>query len=327
MDSLDLHPEELFDKADAGLANELELARLEAHLKACATCRVERRVRADFAAVATSTTELELLVAKALHSVTETQETANLDQLVARAMETADAPAPRRRRTLTPWLIAATLVSGLSFAAVAQFTGLLPKLFESRTETPPAPEPMKTPPAPRVNPVATVVADEPTVVDEVTPPSPPPVVTAPPRAKISKPAPEPPPAPEPAVAAPDAATLFSLAHAARIDGRRADAVVQLRELVARFPNEPAGALAWAELGTLWLEGGEPARAIDAFDTYLASSHGLLREEVLTSRAQAYGALGHAAEERAAWERLLQEFPNGLTSARARARVEALNSTP
>lgn len=326
MESLDLHPEELFDKADAGLANELELARLEAHLKACATCRVERQVRADFAAVGTSTVALELLVAKALHTVSETPETANLDQLVARAMETAEVPAPPRRRSLTPWLIAATLVSGLSFAAVAQFTGLLPRLLETRTETPPtAPEPVKTAPVPRANPVATVVADEPAVVDEVTPP---PVVAAPPpRAKISKPAPELSPAPEPAVAAPDAATLFSLAHAARIAGRRGDAVVQLRELVARFPNEPAGALAWAELGTLWLEGGEPARAIDAFDTYLASSHGLLREEVLTSRAQAYGALGHAAEERAAWERLLQEFPNGLTSSRARARVEALDSTP
>lgn len=301
MESLDLHPEELFDKADAGLADEQELARLDAHLAACATCRFERRVRADFAAVTATPAELEQLVARALH-----------------APEVAP-PAPRRRRSLAPWLIAAALASGLSFAAIAQLTGLLPRLLEKRAE--PTPEPT---PAPRARAVAPVVLAAPTPVVEEAPVEPPP---PPPRTRLSKPVSEPPPAPEAAVVAPDAAALFSLAHTARIEGRRTEAVAQLRELVARYPEEPAGALAWAELGTLWLESNEPAHALEAFDTYLSSSHGLLREEVLASRAQAYGALGRPAEERAAWERLLQEFPSGLTSTRARARVEALDTTP
>ena len=206
MESLDLHPEELFDKADAGLADAQELARLEAHLEACATCRFERQVRADFAAVTATPAELDHLVARALHVP-------------------VDEATPRRRRSLTPWLIAAALASGLSFAAVAQFTGLLPRLLETRAE--PTLAPVTPPPAPR----SRAVEPEP-VIEEVTAPPPPPVVLAPTpapvRTRVSKPVSDPPPAPETAVVVPDAATLFSLAHAARIEGRRADAVAQLR---------------------------------------------------------------------------------------------------
>lgn len=44
----ELHPEELFDKQDAGELNRAEALELAHHLERCATCRVERAARAEF---------------------------------------------------------------------------------------------------------------------------------------------------------------------------------------------------------------------------------------------------------------------------------------
>ena len=66
MDSLDLHPEELFDKAQRGEASPGDLARIDAHLASCATCRFERMVRADFDAVSALPVDVDDLVARAL---------------------------------------------------------------------------------------------------------------------------------------------------------------------------------------------------------------------------------------------------------------------
>jgi TolA-binding protein len=131
MGTLDLlHPEELFDKAAQGHATPEERARLDAHLAACPTCRFERQVRADFEAVTGASADIDDLVARALSGAKEEQ-----------------APVGPRRRRLSPLaLVAAVALLGFgSFAAVAQFTGVLPKLLEQLT-APPAPT---TPPAPR----------------------------------------------------------------------------------------------------------------------------------------------------------------------------------
>ncbi|MFO0680047.1 MAG: zf-HC2 domain-containing protein [Polyangiaceae bacterium] len=47
--SLHLHPEDLFDKESAGTLTAQERERLDAHVASCAECRLERRMRADFA--------------------------------------------------------------------------------------------------------------------------------------------------------------------------------------------------------------------------------------------------------------------------------------
>lgn len=44
----ELHPEELFDKQDAGELSQTEAAELSHHLERCAACRVERAARAEF---------------------------------------------------------------------------------------------------------------------------------------------------------------------------------------------------------------------------------------------------------------------------------------
>lgn len=48
MTIVDLHPDELFDKEILGQLSPSERTRLDAHVKACAACRMEREARGDF---------------------------------------------------------------------------------------------------------------------------------------------------------------------------------------------------------------------------------------------------------------------------------------
>ena len=310
METLDLHPEELFDKAGKGLASADELARLDAHLASCATCRFERQVRMDFDSVGGST--------------------ANLDDLVARALSGAEAvpEAPRRRR-VGPLLIAATvaLMGFGSFAAVAQFTGVLPRLFTQHTEET---VPVVAPPAPRAPHVTPVAAPEPVVepepqVDSPLPPTPvqhvrvAPRVAAPPREEVVEATPDLPPAP----VEPDALALFSRATNARVRGDTADAIRDFRVVVARYPHSREASLSHAALGRMLLDRGEAASALEAFDAYLGSSDVALREDVQGARAMALQSLGRIDDERTAWEAVLRDYPGGVYAPRARSRLESL----
>ena len=115
MESLDLHPEELFDKAARGEASAEEQSRLDAHLAACATCRFERQVRVDFDAVGGSADDLDSLVARALSG--------------AKATKEPEVQGPLRRRYGALLVAAVAMMGFASFAAVAQFTGVLPRLL------------------------------------------------------------------------------------------------------------------------------------------------------------------------------------------------------
>lgn len=315
METLDLHPEELFDKAHRGLASSDELARLDAHLASCATCRFERQVRSDFDSVGGST--------------------ANLDDSVARALSGAATRVPEapRRRRVGPWLIAATvaLMGFGSFAAVAQLTGVWPRLFTQRTE-PPVVAP---PPAPAPRRAAPVVAPEPESMPEPevqveSPPPPPPLVVverapvaprvAPPvREAVIDPTPDLPPAP----VEPDALALFSRATQARVRGEPADAIRDFRVVVARYPGTREASLSHAALGRLLLDRGEAASALEAFDAYLGTRDQVLREDVQGARAMALQSLGRVDEERSAWEAVLHDYPAGVYAPRARSRLASL----
>lgn len=344
MDSLDLHPEELFDKQTRGVASADELSRIEAHLRSCATCRFERQVRADFDAVTGSVGDVDDLVARALSGAAS-----------ANTKDTESGP-PRRRR-LAPLLVAAVALMGFgSLAAVAQFTGVLPHLIErlssssDRTSKPPLPLPrgeglIQTPrpeiaPTPEVAPVVPEVALAPAPVVPVAPPAPAkkyvpsaartnpapqvappdPIAEATPEIPVVVPAPAPTPAP---VAEPDAITLFSRAHRERVQGETAAAIRDFRTVIARYPNAREASLANAELGRMLLDRGEATSALEAFDAYLASSDAVLREDVLGGRAMALGALGRASAERQAWETLLRDYPSSVYAPRAKARLESL----
>lgn len=322
MDSLDLHPEELFDKAARGVASAEDLARIDAHLSSCATCRFERMVRADFDAVGGSTADLDDLVARALSG--------------AGKVESQEVGPPRRRR-FGALLVAAVAMMGMaSFAAVAQFTGVLPRIIEQLTTPTVAPAPTPAPSQHKrvtpPEPVSVVVVPEPAPVVELPPPAPVAVVTpriAPRVAPVAvvQPVPvkevETTPEIPVVVREPDALELFSGAQRARVQGNTAVAIRDFRVVVAKFPNAPAAALAHAELGRLLLDRGEAASALESFDAYLASHDLTLREDVEGARAMALQSLGRTDLERAAWEALLREYPLSDYAARARTRLETL----
>ncbi len=318
METLDLHPEELFDKAAKGVASPDELSRIDAHLASCATCRFERMVRADFDAVAGSADDLDDLVARALSGAQS-------------APQPAAQQGPPRRRRMGPLLVAAIATMGFaSFAAVAQFTGVLPRLITQLTTRPDAPAPQPTPAPKRAAP-APAPAPEPKVEPPVieAPVSPAPVTVVVPRPRVTPSAPAPLPVaprevePTPELPEPDALLLFSNAQRARVQGNTGAAIRDFRVVVARFPNAPEAALAHAELGRLLLDRGEAASALESFEAYLASHDQVLREDVEGARAMALQALGRADAERRAWEAVLRDYPTGVYAPRARARLEAL----
>jgi TolA-binding protein len=341
MESLDLHPEELFDKAARGAASADELARIDAHLASCATCRFERQVRSDFDAVSASPTDLDDLVARAMSGA--------LAQPEAPLAATGTSGGPPRRRRFTPLLVAGVVLMGVtSLAAVGQWTGVLPKVIERLTASPDrAPEPTPSPPPRAPKSVSAPVAPEPVAVIEeqkveeiavIPSPVPAPVAAvrpnAPSRAR-SQPNVEPtaPVTPEIPVALPqvvtppavedDALALFTRAQRERVQGDTASAIRDFRMVVAKFPSARESALANAELGRLLLDRGEATSALESFGAYLATSDTVLREDVLGARALALRKLGRFEAERAAWELVLREYPSGVYAPRARSRLEEL----
>jgi TolA-binding protein len=105
---IDFHPEDLLDREQRGVLTHDERARLEAHLAGCSACRVERMMRADFAANAE-----HMRVGSGLSMFV----TAALD-----AARTGDArPAPRMARGRGALgAVAAALLLGVSAAAAAR---------------------------------------------------------------------------------------------------------------------------------------------------------------------------------------------------------------
>ena len=299
METLDLHPEELFDKAHQGLASSDELARLDAHLALCATCRFDRQVRLDFDSVGGSM--------------------GDLDDLVARALSGAQQVPAAPRRRVGPLLIAAMvgLMGFGSFAAVAQFTGLLPKWLGPRSEVVVTPRAQRLPAPAQVREVPRV--EEPLALTPALSP-------AGEREKVAVVVRRAAPIPValPLVVEPDAIAVFTRATQARVRGETATAMADFLVVIARFPTSPEAALSQAALGRMRLDRGEAASALEAFDAYLATNEPLLREDVQGARAMALQSLGRVEAERSAWEAVLHDYPEGVYAPRARSRLESLS---
>lgn len=305
MTTPDLHPEELFDKAARGELDDAERAMLDAHLAHCAVCRFEQQVAADFAAMPMPALNVDQLVTNALTAKASASMT----------------PPPRMSRRVGYLLAAAISMFAFgSFAAVAQWTGLLPKviaaLSEPKDEAPPPPPPAAPvskrhavePPAPAAEPPPDVVPEpEPVVVS----PAPTPRV-------VRQPAPPPPPPPT-------AAELFAQGNRARLDGERALAIATYQQLLTTFPDSVESTQTRATLGRLLLDQGNPSAAIEQLDAYLAGPDGTLKEDVMSARAQAFMRLGREQDEADAWQALLSQYPDSIHAPRARARLGALDA--
>ena len=327
MSTLELHPEELLDRAARDALTPAEQALLDAHLSRCATCRFERLAMADFAAQPVPELDVERLVTNAL---------------TARSTRSLR---PRSRRGAA--LLAAAVALGAmgSFAAASQFSGVLPRLItairgtDSAAAVPPTTITAAAHPAEVLAPPEPPPSAPPLVEAQQAPPEPAAAAWAPPpvsaratwtasasraAAPLAELRREPPPAsPELPVLVASPADVFASATRARLEGDRPLAVARYRQLLAGWPASLEAAQTRASLGRLLLDDGAPSAALELLDGYLRGPDGTLREEVLASRALALGRLGRSADEARAWQALLEEYPESIHAVRARARLGSL----
>jgi hypothetical protein len=196
----------------------------------------------------------------------------------------------------------------------------------------------RRPPAPRTvapmapagaRPHTTVkrVAREPAATEAPTespPPSPSPTPT-PRRRAVTTPRAEPDPgeALEPPATP---ASLFAEANGERRHGNLRRAVTLYETLRARFPESDQARLSSISVGDLLLGLGEPARALRAFDSYLAEVRGgALGEEAVFGRARCLRELGDAPREVETWQGLVRDFPGSAYAPIARRRLAELRA--
>jgi TolA-binding protein len=227
-----------------------------------------------------------------------------------------------RRVTRATWLLAAAALFAVS---VAGATGAGQRAW-SRLVGAPAAAPVeesapshvaakraerhRTPPAPS----AVVARPEPSTVDVLVQPQPPPMKVASSRA----------PAAAPHRAADGAALLFETATEARRQGSYAHAIELQRELLSRYPRSRESHVARETMGRLLLDRGDPAGALASFDAYVAEGSGELGEEAMVGRATALERLGRGAQAADAWRGLLAAYPETSYAAHARTRLGSLS---
>jgi TolA-binding protein len=307
MSVVDLHPENLLDKEIRGELDASERQRLEAHLAQCATCRLERQLRADFA--------LELSRDSVPPEIADL-----VDSLAKRKVEPpVPVLAPSRARRTRIVLVAAaamlTVVAG-AFASTETGRRVIGPLLGREAATRPYGEatsvtaaPVARPP--RVQPPAT--ASSLASPAEVDPPAAPQVTLTSVTSVQAVPSAGPPDGPAP---------LFGAETEARRRGDTARVLELHAELVARYPQSREAQVSRMMVARLLLDRGDAAGALSGFDAYLRAGSGELREDALAGRATALDRLGRTDDARRAWAALLDQYPNSAYGAHARSRVEA-----
>ncbi|MBI5534157.1 MAG: tetratricopeptide repeat protein [Deltaproteobacteria bacterium] len=290
MRTAEIHPEELLDRERKGLLSESERRQLDLHAASCGACRMQRAAASDF--------EDEL--------APQADDDRVLARLVDGALRVDDHFQRRSRWWIRgAWLAAALLAAGGAAATV--WSGA-----RSRSLSVPAMQPIApaSAPAPQPSAVASAAAD----LELDFPSQDPSPIQTPVSAKNAASA-------EAADRGATAQDLFARANEARRQNRDAAAVSLYRELQRRFPDSREAVASRAVLGQLLLDKSDPNAALGQFDRYLAEGkNGSVNEEALAGRAMSLQRLGRTAEERAAWQELLQRFPHSLHASRARERL-------
>jgi hypothetical protein len=308
MSIVDLHPENLLDKDIRGQLDDDERGRLEAHLGQCATCRLERQLRADFA--------LE---------VSRDSVSPDISRLVDELAKNGPPPATpttaprlakplrgsRARRLQLVGLAAAatlTLVVG-AFASTESGRRVLSPWFRRPTPSSTLSEAASVVAIPRSHGGAPAVA--PTAIAD-------PPATQPPAAPPAMDAPSPVSGPLPArVAAPEGpAHLFDAEADARRRGDLARVLALHSRLVARYPASHEAQVSRMMVARMLLDRGEPAEALPGFEAYLRNGAGELREDALAGRATSLRARGRRSSTSTRTPR------TGLTPGRASRRRAA-----
>ena len=121
-----------------------------------------------------------------------------------------------------------------------------------------------------------------------------------------------------------ATSILQQATEARQRGDRAGAAELYRRLQRQFPASAEAALSAIPLGGLLLGDGLPRAALGQFDDYLRKVQGgALIPEALYGRARALARLGDRAEERRTWTRLCADFPDSAYAPLGRHRLAEL----
>jgi hypothetical protein len=310
MNRVDLHPEDLFDRARRGEASPEEARRLHAHLESCRACRFEYTLALDCAEGAADLPGDDALLARIRAGAAREL---RRGERRGHSVRTRRRPARVLLLAAAAVVLLATLTAGATFARRVWTHTFARNVESTLTATPPPPAIAKpaAPSAPHDT--------EPEVVTEpaVDPPEParPAPRAAAQSAERSKPV-EPPAS---------AADLFARANLARRQGDVNEAAHTYRELQASYPGSSEELVSRVTLGRLLLDRlGDARGALVQFDSYLANpTHGALREEALIGRALSLGRLRRQAEEKSAWAALLAAYPKSAYAERARARLEEL----
>jgi hypothetical protein len=328
LSAIDLHPEDLLDRARRGDASSEEWQRLRAHMEACPACRFEHVLAGDCAAPG-SVSEDALLLGRVRRSASRT--------LRQRAAVASRGTARRGRRRPTRLVYAGAAVVLFAATVAAATTVVRRVLHGPAVELIEAPARRAARPHARVSSSGAVAAADEALVADV----PAIDVAHAPAVDIEEAVPvaeAPKPSGEPTVHAARARViasasasaeapgeLFSRANAARRSGQTREASRLYRELQRQFPGSSEELVARVTLGRWMLDRlNNPAGALVRFDSYLANPvHTALREEALIGRALALGRLGRETEERGAWTAFLAAFPGSVYAERARGRLEIL----
>jgi len=275
-----LCPDDLFAIARRRVLSDLERQALSAHLARCELCRAGEVAgdllhdphRIDGRSTLQRDRELVDRVAEVV-SVSFTRSTR---------------PRPARLRQIA---VAATLVVCVGSAAFA-WIGRWPAIRSKAAVPPPAAENR-----PHAN-----AGNAGKVAPSAAPPAPA-ASLAPRKRLLSRVGREPASATDPPQTA---ASLFAQAISERRNGDLKQAVALYETLRLRFPESGEAHLSSISLGDLLIRMDEPARALRAFDSYLAKDvSGRLREEAMFGRARCLRELGERRYEQQTWDRLLR----------------------
>jgi len=294
---------ELLGQSRRGALTDAGRLALDAHLSACASCRLSRDVLADFDHV----------------DVVDIRDGARIRALVdtARQMKVRSGTRIRARsqqRLRVAAAAAALLVGGGSASAAVWW--LRQPAPPPEVESPPAVAARQAAPGPARAPVRQHLAA----------PVATPAEAAPPRARVLA---RHTGAVQPSQrmvdgVRPSATALLAEAGRARGEGQLDRAASLYRRLQREFPGTPEALVSTVPLGRLLLDGGSARPALAAFDGYLRGMpRGPLVAEALYGKGRALEALGDGVEERRTWERLVTDHAGSAYAPHARRRLAAL----
>jgi TolA-binding protein len=333
-----IHPEELFDKLQAGELSPAEAERLRSHLERCEVCRFEYAARLDFQAEALDLGAMPP-PALPLRPLSSTPS----ERQVQSPRGAAPAPRRRARRTLLVVGLAAAALISASAALAASVTGRAPwralgALFAEPSgsavaTSPSRPEKRLKPAAPAVATAAPPVAASPEPSETA-----PQKAEAPWRLEVTRRAPvSAPRAPAgaerrsadsfideaPPKESLSATKLFSDANQARRTGDVGRATSLYHLLQEQYPASPEASLSRVTLALLQLDSGDAQAALAGFERYLSGSSRGLEAEALVGRARALGRLGRRDAEVSAWREVQRRYPSSVYGRQATERLSVL----